>query len=68
MVPVMSRTLVAVGYDPATAEMRVAFRRGRPYSYANVPPEVHAGLMNAPSKGRYFYYLIRFRYQTTRLS
>jgi hypothetical protein len=68
MVPVQSHTLVAVGYDPATAEMRIAFRRGRLYSYPNVPPEIHAGLMAAPSKGRYLYRVIRFRYRADRLS
>jgi len=69
MIPVSSRNLLAVGYDIADSTLYVRFRRGgRTYSYANVPDSVYEALMAASSKGRYFNYRIRYRYQTTRLS
>lgn len=69
LVPVHSSNLAAVGYDPATGEMQIQFRRrGRLYSYADVPPDVHDALINAGSKGGYFNYRVRFRYRTTRLA
>jgi hypothetical protein len=68
MVPVSSRSLAAVGYDPLTSEMHILFKRGGLYAYPDVPPEVHAALMDAGSKGRYFYYFIRFRFRYRRLN
>jgi len=67
MVPVVSSNLAAVGYDPATGEMRIQFRkRDRIYRYT-VPYEVYRGLMDASSKGRYFARRIRWRYRGQRI-
>ncbi len=54
MVPVSSSNLSAVGYDPATRKLRVAFLSGSLYEYSGVPASVHAGLMAAGSHGSYF--------------
>lgn len=62
-----SSNLAAVGYDPALGEMRIRFQSGRTYSY-RVPYAVYAGLMAAPSKGRYFAWRIRWRYRGTPVS
>ena len=67
MVPVISSTLEAVGYDPATSELHISFKGGRQYAYFGVPSSVHVALMNAWSKGAYFYYAIRFRYRSERV-
>ena len=66
--PVASRNLAAVGYDPLAAELQVLFRSGRLYSYAGVPDSVHRALMDAPSKGRFFHWWIRWRYPYRRLA
>lgn len=39
-----SRALEAVGYDAATARLRVRFRHGGTYDYLGVEPEVVEGL------------------------
>jgi len=43
----------AVGYDPETHTLEVAFNSGRIYCYEDVPPEEYEGLMAADSKGQY---------------
>jgi hypothetical protein len=63
MVPVTSSQLAAVGYDPQTRELQIEFKRGTLYSFPGVPREVHAGLMVASSKGRFFYYRVRWSYR-----
>ena len=54
LVPVSSSNLRAVGYDPTTQTLQVAFLNGRLYEYSGVPASVHAGLMAASSHGSYF--------------
>jgi hypothetical protein len=62
-----SSVLRAVGYDPSTQTLVLAFTSGAVYTYADVPPEVHAGLLAAPSLGRFFSAEIRDRFPTARL-
>lgn len=56
--PVVSSQIAAIGYDQATKILAVQFKGkngpGTIYTYADVPPEVHHGLMNAESKGKFF--------------
>lgn len=59
--------LTLVGYDPATQILVLAFTSGTVYEYAGVPEEVHAGLLAAPSAGRFFGTRIRDRHPTRRL-
>ena len=58
-VPVQSGNLVSVGYEPETAILEIEFHRGSIYQYSGVPEDVHRGLMNAGSKGRYFHQNIK---------
>jgi hypothetical protein len=67
MVPVASSNLAAVGYEPMTAELRVAFLNGGLYSYSRVPSALYAGLVNADSHGEYFHDYIRDRYPYRRI-
>jgi hypothetical protein len=67
LVAVVSSNLAAVSYNPLTAEMHVLFHTGWLYSYSNVTPEEHAGLMAATSKGQYLSYVIRRRHWGTRI-
>lgn len=63
MIPVRSSAIAAVGYDPATRRMKIAFKQGRTYDFCGVPLEVYQGLINAGSVGSYYDRVIRDRYQ-----
>jgi hypothetical protein len=52
--PVESSLFEAVGYDPETCVLELAFTNGRIYQYFNVSSEVHDQLLKAPSLGKYF--------------
>ncbi|WP_209561072.1 KTSC domain-containing protein [Frigoribacterium sp. PvP032] len=68
-VPVVSSHLSAVGYDPTTQTLEVAFKKGGVYQYLSVPSSVHASLMTAPSVGRYFdVYIKRAGYIARKIS
>lgn len=56
-IPVVSSNLAAVGWLNSTLE--VIFRSGSHYQYDNVPLAIFEGLMDAPSKGKYFWANIR---------
>ena len=53
-------------YDPAERILTVAFVSGQVYDYFDVPPEVHAALQEAGSRGRYFGANIRNRFRFSR--
>lgn len=65
---VSSTNLRSVGHDAETATLEVEFRNGYLYRYYDVPASVHAALLRASSKGRYFDQHIRdrFRYRRVR--
>ncbi len=63
MIPVRSSAMVAVGYDPQTRRMKIAFTQGRTYDFCGVPQYVFDGLMSTSSKGRYYNDHIKDRYQ-----
>jgi len=54
MLRVHSRAITAVGYDPATNRMKIAFKQGKTYDFCRVPLNVYQGLIKAPSKGGCF--------------
>ena len=61
--PVSSSIIEAVGYDALTAVLEVEFQGGAVYQYFMVPSSVHAGLMKAGSKGRFYGEFVRSRYR-----
>lgn len=66
MVPVSSSNLSAVGYDPTTRVLRIAFHSGT-YDYYDVPASTYSGLMNASSKGQYHHSYIKNNYRYRRI-
>jgi KTSC domain-containing protein len=52
-IAVASRCVSAIGYDPATFELEVAFRSGRTYRYQLVPVAAYRLLLRAPSIGEF---------------
>lgn len=67
-VPVDSSNLDWVAYDPDTKQLFIQFRSGGLYRYDKVPKEVHKGLMEAGSKGRYHNVKVKWKYPYTRLN
>lgn len=62
MIRVNSSAIRAVGYDAASARMKILFAQGHLYDFCRVPAHVFEELMKAPSKGAYYNTFIRDRY------
>jgi hypothetical protein len=62
MIPVRSSAIRAIGYEPATQQMRIKFNQGHTYNYCRVPQSVFDGLKGALSKGHYYDAHIKDRY------
>lgn len=62
-----STAVAALAYDAADEILRVRFRSGQAYAYADVPAAVFAAFLAAPSKGRFFHAEIDRRYAYRRL-
>jgi len=56
---VESSTLATVAYDQVRELLQLEFCSRVIYQYVGVPAAVHAALLSAPSKGRYFNQAIR---------
>jgi hypothetical protein len=52
---VRSSMMVSVGYDAEHSTLEIEFRTGHVYDYFAVPRAVFRGLLEAPSKGRFFH-------------
>lgn len=65
--PVESASIASIGYARAGRALEIEFRGGALYRYSGVPESVHAGLLAAESKGRYFSQRIRGRYEFVRM-
>jgi hypothetical protein len=59
---VESATLRAFAYDRGREILQLEFLSRAIYHYSGVPAAVHEGLLDAPSKGRYFNRVIRGRF------
>lgn len=54
MKPVESSLITAIGYDEATETLRIEFKSGGAYEYANVPKHVHEDMLASESVGKFF--------------
>lgn len=59
---VESTSIATVAYDQARELLQLEFCSRAIYQYVGVPAAVHAALLSAPSKGRYFNQTIRGRF------
>jgi hypothetical protein len=66
-VPITSRTIKAIAFDPRTHTLEIEFFSGHVYDFADVPQHVYDELMHAPSKAKYFHEHIREHYTFVRL-
>ncbi|MCH8888321.1 MAG: KTSC domain-containing protein [SAR324 cluster bacterium] len=55
MFDVESSNLAAIGYDPETEVLRVRFKTGGEYDYADVPRETAKSFKTADSVGKFFF-------------
>lgn len=62
-----STAIEAIAYEQETRTLTLKFRSQRTYSYADVPPELHAWLMKSPGKGGLFNRLVRDKFVETEL-
>ena len=62
-----STSLATVAYDANLELLQIEFRDRTIYRYRQVPADVHAALLRAPSKGSYFNRVIRGRFVFTRI-
>ena len=60
--PVQSSNIASVGYDPKKRILEIEFQNGRIYQYQDVEANVHDGILNAASAGKYFFQYIRGNY------
>lgn len=66
-VSVGSSNLKAVGYDPRSQILEIAFHNGGVYEYYGVPVQVHESLMNAGSLGRFLHHNIKGVYSYSKV-
>jgi hypothetical protein len=66
--PVVSTYIKSVGYNASALTLEIEFHRGGLYQYVGVREEVYEGLLNAPSKGKYFRTFIDRQYRFIRLN
>jgi hypothetical protein len=64
---VESSCLASVGYAAGAGILEVEFRSGAVYRYLDVPPQDHAALLAAGSKGAHLNLFIKGRYREARL-
>jgi len=63
----LSETLEWAEYDGDLKVLKLKFKKGGVYRYEAVPPRVFRGLLEAPSKGRYFHDSIDQKYEFEKL-
>lgn len=61
-----SSNIRSASYNLAERILEITFSNGGTYQYRNVPQEVFAGLLQAPSAGRYVARQIKNRYPVSR--
>ena len=61
--PVVSSSVVSVGYDAAAFELEIEFRNGRVYRYLQVPIAAYRLLLQARSIGEYVNTVIKPRFE-----
>lgn len=62
--PVQSTALASVGYSKRLHALEIEFKNGAIYRYLEVGRSTYRGLMNAPSKTRFYHENIRSKYRS----
>ena len=64
---VNSSSVTRIGYDEATEDLKIQFRSGSEYVYADVPEAVYENLLTAKSVGSFVNDKIKSKYLFTAL-
>jgi hypothetical protein len=62
MTQVQSSAILAIGYDAQTLQMCIEFKRGKTYTYCDVPKNVFDRFIFSESKGRFYDLFIKDKY------
>ena len=65
--PVVSSTVLSIGYEPSSETLEVEFQRGGVYQYYNVPEPVYQTFMASDSKGAFLQANIRNAFPYSRV-
>ena len=61
---VKSRILRSVGYDDSKKILEIEFQNNLVYQFLDVPPKVHADLIQSAEIGKYFTDKVRTRFRS----
>ncbi|MEG7843086.1 KTSC domain-containing protein [Bacillus mobilis] len=64
--PVISKSIVAVGYNPFSMILRIQLKNGM-YDFFNVPENIYTSLLSAHSKTNYHNTYIKNSYRYTKI-
>lgn len=67
MTTVDSSNILAIGYDPDSATLNIAFKGGGEYEYYDVPQHEFDNFLAADSKGRYGHQNIYKKYRQQKI-
>lgn len=62
MIPVRSRAIRKIGYEPDIMRLKITFKQGRTYDFCRVPQEVFERFINSRSKGTFYNRYIEGKY------
>lgn len=72
MIPEMkavdSSNVAKIGYHADSRTLHVLFKSGGHYTYADVPPELHKNLMDAPSKTNFLRSMVFGKHTHTKVN
>ncbi len=68
MTPVNSSNILAIGYDPDSATLTIAFKGGSEYEYYDVPQHEFDNFLAADSKGKYGHQNIYKKYRQQKIA
>ena len=66
-IQVVSSNLASVGYDKNQNILEIEFKSGSVYQYDGVPERIFVALLQAPSKGKFFWSYVRDCFCTRRI-
>ena len=66
-VAVNSSNIQAIRYFMVSKEMQIRFKDSGVYRFKNVPGNIYAGMLSAPSKGKYFHNSIRGKFLSEKI-
>jgi len=67
MIPVKSKGIRSIAYDPVARTLDIEFSSSKIYRYFDVPPSLYEWLTRVESKGRFVNRLVKDKYRYERI-